>query len=52
MIEEKTLAQHHFDYIITVNTISELMDHIKSHQPLSIQQGLQTPRQAMMQGKT
>lgn len=39
MVEQKTLAPQHFDYIITVNTMDELMAHIKSHQPLQIQQG-------------
>ena len=39
MLEQKTLAPQHFDYIITVNTLDELMAHIKSHQPLQIQQG-------------
>lgn len=39
MLEQKTLAPHHFEYIIVVNTIEELMENIKSHHPTQIQQG-------------
>lgn len=39
MIADKILAQHHFEYIVLVNSLDELLEHVKSHKPLIIQQG-------------
>ncbi len=39
MLQQKTLAPQHFAYLTVVNSIEELMEHIKSHQDFKLQQG-------------